>query len=444
MKLRTSVGGIDAPLTTGGTGSPAAWWQRARISRELFLSHACQAAKQLFPSRFVINLCEDRYLFLVAFLATLYAGKINLLPPSRAKREVQRVAQDYADHQFVTDADIKSAISDSDAVQCGERIDIAADHLAAIVFTSGSTGSSLAHNKYWGDLVLSTHCAQRRFGFHAGMSLVATVPAQHMYGLETSILVPLVCGVSVHAEAPFYPADIHATLATVSEPRVLITTPHHLRVCVASGLQWPAVEFIVSATAPLTADLAGRAEELFCAPVLEIYGCTETGSIASRRTKDGAMWRTYDGVFISQRNNGFYASGRYLPEPVALNDWLMLHDETHFELAGRQSDLVNVAGKRASLADLNFKLNEIEGVWDGAFLIPDEEDAGNERATRLIALVVAPELSERQIIEALAERVDAVFLPRPLYNVQRLPRNALGKLPREAMLELARRLKRPR
>lgn len=406
------------------------------------MGHTYQAAQRLFAPSFVINLCADRYLFLVAFLATLYAGKTNLLPPSRARQEVQRVAEDYLDHQFVTDADVKAAISDSAASPLREGLDIAASRLAAVAFTSGSTGNPCAHNKFWGDLVLSARSAQRRFGFHAGMALVATVPAQHMYGLETSILVPLICGVSVHGGQPFYPADIRAALATVPEPRVLITTPHHLRVCVESGLQWPAVEFVVSATAPLSVDLAGRAEQLFGAPILEIYGCTEAGSLASRRTKDSAIWRTYDEVSISRRDNNYYASGRCLPAPVALSDWLTLHDETRFELAGRQSDLINVAGKRASLADLNLKLNEIEGVRDGAFFVPYEEEVRSEQAVRLMALVVAPELSDRQIIDALAERVDAAFLPRPLYKLERLPRNAVGKLPHAAMVEQVRHLKR--
>jgi acyl-coenzyme A synthetase/AMP-(fatty) acid ligase len=55
---------------------------------------------------------------------------------------------------------------------------------------------------------------------------------------------------------------------------------------------------------------------------------------------------------------------------------------------------------------------------------------------RLMAFVVAPGLTSENVMRALRERVDAAFLPRPLCFVEALPRNATGKLPREAVDEL--------
>ncbi len=104
-----------------------------------------------------------------------------------------------------------------------------------------------------------------------------------------------------------------------------------------------------------------------------------------------------------------------------------------FLLRGRIADLVNIAGKRTSLAYLDHQLTSIAGVADGAFVMPEEAE---ERVTRLMAVVVAPGLTQAQILQALRQRVDAAFLPRPLVLVDALPRNALGKLPREAVLRL--------
>jgi acyl-coenzyme A synthetase/AMP-(fatty) acid ligase len=56
-----------------------------------------------------------------------------------------------------------------------------------------------------------------------------------------------------------------------------------------------------------------------------------------------------------------------------------------------------------------------------------------------MALVVAPNLSERQVLAALAERLDPVFLPRPLLRVDRIPRNETGKVTRETLLALTAR-----
>jgi len=59
------------------------------------------------------------------------------------------------------------------------------------------------------------------------------------------------------------------------------------------------------------------------------------------------------------------------------------------------------------------------------------------------ALVVAPDLEKKDILAALAERINPVFLPRPLYKVDSLPRNAMGKLPREALSQLFEQLRNP-
>jgi acyl-coenzyme A synthetase/AMP-(fatty) acid ligase len=120
---------------------------------------------------------------------------------------------------------------------------------------------------------------------------------------------------------------------------------------------------------------------------------------------------------------------------VLLGDVIELRAQGHFRLHGRTSDLVNIAGKRTSLAHLNYHLNSIEGVRDGAFVMPDEQGTG---VTRLMAFVVAPGLAREDIMKALRRRVDAAFLPRPLLLVDALPRNETGKLPRVAIEDLIR------
>jgi acyl-coenzyme A synthetase/AMP-(fatty) acid ligase len=118
-----------------------------------------------------------------------------------------------------------------------------------------------------------------------------------------------------------------------------------------------------------------------------------------------------------------------------------LVDRQHFILHGRTADLVNIAGKRTSLAHLDLQLNTIDGVKDGAFLMPDED---SERVVRPMAFAVAPGRTAREILAALQQRIDPAFLPRPLHLVEALPRNATGKVPREALLALAARLRTDR
>jgi acyl-coenzyme A synthetase/AMP-(fatty) acid ligase len=70
-------------------------------------------------------------------------------------------------------------------------------------------------------------------------------------------------------------------------------------------------------------------------------------------------------------------------------------------------------------------------VQDGAFFMPDSN--GSERVVRLAACVVAPGIEPADLLASLRERIDPVFLPRPLLFVHALPRNAAGKLPRTAL-----------
>jgi acyl-coenzyme A synthetase/AMP-(fatty) acid ligase len=97
-------------------------------------------------------------------------------------------------------------------------------------------------------------------------------------------------------------------------------------------------------------------------------------------------------------------------------------------------DLVNIAGKRTSLAHLNYHLNSIEGVRDGVFVVPEQD---GEAVTRLTAFVVAPGLTNQVLMSALRQRIDTAFLPRPLHFVEALPRNETGKLPRQSLNQIA-------
>jgi acyl-coenzyme A synthetase/AMP-(fatty) acid ligase len=442
---------VTYPLLTHGPRERVAVWRDRIVDREMFLAHARRLAEELPEAPFAINLCDDRYAFLTALAAALMRGQTTLLPPSRAAAIIEELAADYSGSYCLVDTPIQLTGVSQYAVALDESgvpdkeaavPEIPADLVAAIVFTSGSTGRPSPNPKRWGDLVVGLRLARQCFGFQGNgqETVLATVPPQHMYGLEVSIVLPLVAAVCVHAGRPFFPEDIRQAITALTEPRTMFTTPTHLRACVESGLSWPRLSRIVSATAPLSTELAKRAERIFSCHVLEIYGCSEAGSMASRRTVDGELWRFYDGIRCEEKNDVVYVNASHLPDPVPLNDFIEMQSDTSFKLLGRHGDLINIAGNRASLSDLTLKLNAIEGVRDGVFVMPDSQ--AGKRTARVAALVVAPDLSKKEILSMLAEHVSPVFLPRPLYQVDSLPRNAMGKLPREALSQLLEQLRR--
>jgi acyl-coenzyme A synthetase/AMP-(fatty) acid ligase len=107
--------------------------------------------------------------------------------------------------------------------------------------------------------------------------------------------------------------------------------------------------------------------------------------------------------------------------------------------------MINVAGKRHSLASLSHLLCSVQGVEDGVYFLPDEtpHDTRRGNVVRPVAFVVAPGLTPTDIMASLRQKMDAVFLPRQIYFLESLPRNSTGKLPRQILLGLLQHLRTP-
>jgi acyl-coenzyme A synthetase/AMP-(fatty) acid ligase len=398
----------------------------------------------------VLNVCADRYRFTVGLAASLLTRKVSLLPPTHTPEVIRRLAAFAPDVFCLTDeeqCDIdlprvrypQAADPGARTLADGGAPEIDAARTAAIVFTSGSTGLPVPHRKTWGRLVRCVRDGAERLGLADGRAhaVLATVPPQHMYGFESSVLVALQSANALCAEHPFYPADICAALARLPRPRTLVATPIHLRALLAAAGEVPAADLIVSATAPLSQELAREAEQRFGAPLIEIYGSTESGQLATRRTARERQWRLWPGVCLTLDEGRAWARGGHLEQPTPMCDELEVIDAERFLLHGRLADLVNIAGKRSSLAYLTHQLNSIEGVQDGAFFFPEDPQTSATGVMRVAAAVVAPGLDAARLTQELRKRIDPVFLPRPLLLLERLPRNSTGKLPRNALQALA-------
>jgi AMP-binding enzyme/AMP-binding enzyme C-terminal domain len=442
-------------LWTTDLAAPLAWRHGQAISGALFIAEALVLAEQLpAGAGRPINLCQDRYHFALGLAAALLRGHTSLMPPN-ALPETLRLAP--------TAGGVVYALTDDAALDVGDlqrihvqrparavpatTVPLIDDALEAVcLLTSGSTGAPQPHAKRWGQLVANIAAQAQRVADMLqrpdlrGLTLVATVPAQHSYGLESSVLLALLGGAAFEAGRPFYPADICTALASVPQPRALVTTPFHLKTLLLADVTLPAAQLTLSATAPLSPQLAAQAETALAGALIEIYGCTEAGQVASRRTTQGDVWATLGELRIhtqASSDNGaecFVVQGGHVTEATPLADVLELQDAQHFRLLGRANDLIHVAGKRSSLAHLNFHLNRIEGVDDGAFWLPDEVAEG---VVRPVAFVVAPGLSARQIINALREHLEPAFVPRRVEQVAALPREATGKLTASALRAFA-------
>lgn len=404
----------------------------------------------------VLNLCEDRLAFLVLLLAAALADRETILPSDRSPGGLLGVKSSY-----------KSATVRYDSKDMARRVSAAGLHgeffrpafaggnsrddldlssiggAGIVMFTSGSTGKpepcARTLSFFLKGAEANADCMMD--GLRSGAGIVATVPPYHMFGLELSIIVPLIKGATVYSGRPFYPRDIAAALSAIEAPRILVSTPVHLRVLKESGVELPPVARIFSATAPLPAPLAGDIENMLGADLREIFGTTETGSIGWRNTAREESFHLLHGMELTQQDEVSRISAPHISPPFALPDRLAAVGKNDFRIAGRSNDIVNIAGKRMSLAGLNAILAGIDGVMDAAFLAPDD-DAGGP-VNRMVAFVAAPGLSDGDIRSALRDRLDNAFIPRRVIFVEALPRNEAGKLPlhefrRFALATLAR------
>ena len=419
--------------------------QTQAITAGDFLAAVQALAAALPEAGHLVNLCQNRYHFTVALAAAVLRNQVTLLTSDRSDARLRQLAASHPGTASVSDDPaIESPLRHhlfvpSFAPPCAEIPMIPADRLAAIVFTSGSTGEPVGNAKTWGALAERSRAAADRFGYLTGPEpqIVGTVPPQHMYGFEVTVLLPLHAPVASWCGTAFYPSDIARALATVPAPRVLVTTPLQIRNLLAADLDLPPLLHVISATAPLLAETAAAAEARWSAPMLEIFGATEVGSIASRRTVEGDLWRPYPGIgFTHSTGNVIVSAPHALPTP--LSDNIELTEDQQFRLLGRRTDMIKLAGKRASLAGLNLILNGIDGVADGVFVAPDDLDA--RPTARLLAFVVARGRTAEDILAALRRRIDPIFLPRRVVLVDALPRNEVGKVPRGALAALQSRL----
>ena len=399
------------------------------ITQSVFLQEVLQLAATLPDLPYCINLCKDRVNFLRVFCANVLKKRINLLPANNNAETLKGLTASYPENFILTDADIFSApFTDIDKLPSMPII--AASQIVAIPFTSGSSGKPKALYKTWGMLTGAAKMLIDRLAINTQSTLVATVPPQHMYGLETSIMMTLMSGCKLYNGETFYPQDIQKAFASVHQG-VLISTPVHLAAILAAKPPITSIQKVISATAPLAFKLCEQIEELFNTNIEEIYGFSEAGSIATRRSRQTEAWHLLSGLQITQQNQQYSLSAAYLSKPERCHDLIEPIDSEHFLLKGRSEDIIDIAGKRTSLIELNQKLQTIDGIDDAVVFLPS-----NQKTVKRPAAVIVSQRDKRSIKRDLSEILDAIFIPRPIVIVEKIERNATGKVQKPYLMKL--------
>ena len=432
----SDTGAEDALVARSAT-PPFAFRDGSFVGVARFTQDVADYARLLPDSRYVVDPSGDRYDFTVRFFAAIHRAKVNLLPSQRDPDGLRSLCQQYGDAAILSSTAVEAQAACEGQLRPGDP-----DGIAAIAFTSGTTGRAEPHPKAWAMLAafrnvhwryLATWLRERGAGTDA-IGLVATVPPWHMYGLEWTVLLPTVAPITVYCGGAFYPRDVSTALDRLDNPTVLVTTPTHLRAMLKSPPPGKPVTLTMCATAPLDPMLTRRAEQHLATRIVDLYGCSEVGSLATRHPIDAPAWTFFDCFDLGFDDGRLAVETPFLQDRIRLADTFARVGPRAFRMEGRATDIVKIGGKRESLAKLNNVLLAVPGVDDGVVYQP--ESLGLPNVGRLAAVVVAPGLTAATIRSELAKHLDSAFVPRPIRLVNALPRQESSKLPAGALRRL--------
>lgn len=443
--------------------SHAQWLDRAAVIaedhswtwREIH-SASLALSDRLIDSQIICNLCTSHLACLIVWLASTRRGLQQILPASRGNLDlISTLSASLKPTLLVSDDTLVHATHLAHVKKLFFQPEVSGSHYSDeqlcwspesntplfTLYTSGSTGAPEAHHKSLRHLVEGARVLGTRLGRNLGAGLkrpepvgenlldrlaclVSSVPLQHMFGIEAALMLSVVYGNPVLNQRPLLPADIQSALARCPEHSVWIATPLHLRALARSETSIENCSLVLASTMPLSPELAAKTERFAAAPVIEVYGSTETGALATRRTAIADEWLLLDGVDLVGEPQRLSVVGKHFTSPQILTDSIAATSGTTFKLLGRAKDLIKIAGRRTSVSTLNLVVQNLAGLEDGAFYLP----SSTEFEKRLVLIYVSHTLSQQDIKADLRKKIDPIFMPRVFIKVECIARSENGKL----------------
>lgn len=298
--------------------------------------------------------------------------------------------------------------------------------------TSGSTGEP--KRVYKSQLQLCAEAHYQCQAYFSGVErVVSTVPHCHIYGFLFRLLAPILAEAQASCVTIQYPEQLIAELEK-NERVALITSPAHLkRVHESKASPTLSPALCVSSGGPLLENDAKLASVWLGCPIVEIFGSTETGGVASRSQATGEQaWKLFDGVELKQLESFVEISSAWCPFPYRLDDEVKMLDNQRFKIIGRKDRIAKVNEKRVSLTAMENRLIEIDQIDDAKLL-------WNEEVGELLALVKtsdqallaryseSPDRVTKALKADMSDQFERVTLPRRWRVVTEFPLNERGK-----------------
>lgn len=437
----SSTVALACPTTTG--------LSETKTKQDLLLDAARLGARlpMLSPDQHVLAVFrQDRYAFVVALLAAWSRGYTVCLPPNQRGATITdilthgtpgaRIGALVHDTGAAGYISVPQILNDRDDVSPLSSIE--PTDPAVRVMTSGSTGQSVAWNKSASQLLDEVLVLAETFGLTPGTAYVVTVPPTHVYGLLFGVLLPLVSGGAFTRNTPLLPGEIAAAVHD-APARVLVSVPSHLRAArsIPAGAL-AGLSHVFSSAGPLPEETARSFTSQHRQSITEIFGSTETGGIAWRQRDKDAAWLPLTKVHVSATPDQLLvvASPFTNTQPGSstfiTSDRINLLPDGRFEHLGRQDGVVKIGGQRISIPAMEECLMQHPEVEDVAILALHDEVRGH----RLLAAICGPPTLEDATRALLSAQFEPSALPRRFLFLDKLPREANGKLMHARLLRL--------
>ena len=303
--------------------------------------------------------------------------------------------------------------------------------------TSGSSGEPKRIDKSLRQMANEVQALEQLWGADLGDAcIIASVAAQHIYGLLFRVLWPLCAGRSFVRKQLAFPEDMqrasreHAAFAWIASPALLKR--------MADNLDWPAlssVRRVFSSGGALPEEAARTLFERLGQWPTEILGSSETGGIAWRQGQH--LWQPFADVQLSQSSDGaLIIASSYLPKGHVEHtaDAARIEADGRFELLGRLDRIVKLEEKRISLPMLEQALVSHDWVAEARLGVVHDKRASLGALLVLSAsgLFALREQGRRALTHTLRQHLsqhcEAVALPRRWRLLRQLPLNSQGKL----------------
>lgn len=342
--------------------------------------------------------------------------------------------------------------------------ELASDDGAALLYTSGTTGSPKGVHLTHGNLQHNAESLVDAWGFNEDDVLLHILPLFHTHGLFVAAHCVLASGASMVLLPAF---DVDAVLDALPSCTVLMGVPtHYTRLLADPRFDRDSahrLRLMVSGSAPLSPEVHRQLAERTGLSVLERYGMTETSILTSNPLegvrKPGLVGPPLRGVDVRigaprvdgevgpvevrgpNVFSGYWRRPDLIDKTFTADGWFRTGDlgrfdaDGYLELVGRSKDLIISGGLNVYPRDVETAIDAIDGIVESAVVGIPDADLGE----RVVAVVVVQDgvaVDSDELRAALRRRLAPYQVPKHITALPSLPRNALGKVEKTVLRDL--------